>query len=52
MSVLQDLDAQVIQGGHVDEPALVEIDVGALHSVWMALNTAECVAGHWLTGLG
>ena len=51
MSVLQDLNAQVIQGGHVDELALVQIDVGVLHSVWVVLNTAECVAEHWLTGL-
>ena len=51
MSVLQDLDSQTIQGGHVDEPALVVLVVHLLHSVWVALNTAECVAGHWLTGL-
>ena len=50
MSVLQDLDSQLIQGGHVDEVVLVSIDVGQPHSVWVALNTAECVAGHWLTG--
>ena len=35
----------------MDELALVQIDVGVLHSVWVALNTAECVVGHWLTGL-
>ena len=51
MSVLQDLNAHLIQGGHVDEPTLVGIVVHPLHSVWVALSTAECVAGHWLTGL-
>ena len=51
MSVLQDLTSQHIQGGHVDELALVGIVVGLLHSVWVALSTGECVAGHWLTGL-
>ena len=35
----------------MDEPTLVRIVVHLLHSVWAALNTAECVAGHWLTGL-
>ena len=51
MSVLQDLTSQVIQEGHVDELTLVLIIVHLLHSVWVVLNTAECVAGHWLTGL-
>ena len=51
MSVLQDFNAHLIQGGHVDEPTLVVIVVHPLHSVWVALSTAECVAGHWLTGL-
>ena len=51
MSVLQDLDSQLIQEGHVDELTLVIIVVHLLHSVWVALNTAECVAGHWLIGL-
>ena len=51
MSVLQDLTSQLIQGGHVDELTLVITVVHLLHSVWVALNTAECVAGHWLTGL-
>ena len=52
MSVLQDLTSQLIQGGHVDELTLVgSIIVHLLHSVWVVLNTAECVAGHWLTGL-
>ena len=35
----------------MDELTLVMIVVHLLHSVWVALNTAECVAGHWLTGL-
>ena len=48
MSVLQDLDSQAIQGGRVDKLALVSLVVHLLHSVWVALNTAECVAGHWL----
>ena len=51
MSVLQDLASQVIQEGHVDELTLAITVVHLLHSVWVALNTAECVAGHWLTGL-
>ena len=51
MYVLQDLDSQLIQGGHVDELTLACIVVHLLHSVWVALNTAECVAEHWLTGL-
>ena len=51
MSVLQDLDSQLIQGGHVDELTLVNIVAHLLHSVWVALNTAECVAGHRVTGL-
>ena len=50
MSVLQDLDSQLIQGGHVDKLTLVGILVHLLHSVWVALSIAECVAGHWLTG--
>ena len=49
MSVLQGLTSQHIQGGHVDELTLVLLVVHLLHSVWVALNTAECVAGHWLT---
>ena len=48
MSVLQDLNSHLIQGGHVDELTLVVIVVHPLHSVWVALSTAECVAGHWL----
>ena len=51
MSVLQDLDSHLIQGGHVDERTLVGQVVGPLHSVWVALSTVECVAGHWLTSL-
>ena len=51
MSVLQDLASQLIQGGHVDVLTLVIIIVHLLHSVWVALNTAECVAGHWLISL-
>ena len=51
MSVLQDLTSQLIQEGHVDELTLVGIIVHLLHSVWVALNIAECVAGHWLTGM-
>ena len=50
MTVQQDLTSQLIQGGHVDELTLVSIIVHLLHSVWVALNTAECVAGHWLIG--
>ena len=50
MSVLQDLPTQLIQGGHVDELTLVVAIVHLLHSVWVALNIAGCVAGHWLTG--
>ena len=50
MSVLQDLDSQLFQGGHVDELTLVGLVVHLLHSVWVALNTTECVAEHWLTG--
>ena len=50
MSVLQGLTSQLIQGGHVDELALVALVAHLLHSVWVAPNTAECVAGHWLTG--
>ena len=51
MSVLQDLTLQLIQGGHVDELTLVFLVVHLLHSVWVALITVECVAGHWLIGL-
>ena len=51
MSVLQDLTSQLIQRGHVDEFTLLLILVHLLHSVWAALNTTECVAGHWLIGL-
>jgi len=50
MTVLQDLTSRLIQGGHVDELTLVLLIVHLLHSVWVALSTAECVAGHWLTG--
>ena len=50
MSVLQDLASQAIQRGHVDERTLKVVLVHLLHSVWVALNTAECVAGHGLTG--
>ena len=35
----------------MDELTLVILIVHLLHSVWVALNTAECVAGHWLIGL-
>ena len=48
MTVLQDLDSQHTQGGHVDELTLVNLIVHPLHSVWVALSTVECVAGHWL----
>ena len=51
MPVLWDLASQHIQEGHVDELTPIIIVVHLLHSVWVALNTAECVAGHWLTGL-
>ena len=51
MTVLQDLTSQLIQEGHVGELTLVILIVHLLHSVWVALNTAECVAGHWLIGL-
>ena len=34
----------------MDGLTLVLLIVGVLHSVWVALNIAECVAGHWLTG--
>ena len=50
MTVLQDLDSHLIQGGHVDEFTLVLVVVHLLHSVWVALSTLGCVAGHWLTG--
>ena len=51
MTVLQDLTSQLIQGGHVDELTLVGVLVPLLHFMWVVLNTAGCVAGHWLTGL-
>ena len=51
MTVLQDLTSQLIQREHVDELTLLLLIVQILHSVWVALNTAECVAGHWLTSL-
>ena len=51
MTVLQDFDSHLIQGGHVDELTLVVLVAHLLHSVWVALSTAECVAGHGLTGL-
>ena len=31
------------------ELTLVGVLVHLLHSVWVALNTVECVAGDWLT---
>ena len=34
----------------MDELILVGKVVGLLHSVWVALSIAECVAGHWLIG--
>ena len=34
----------------MDELTLVFLIVHLLHSVWVALSTVECVAGHWLTG--
>ena len=53
MSVLLGLTSHLIQGGHVDKlppdtgcMALVRL----LHSVWVALNTVEYVAGYGLTG--
>ena len=50
MSVLLDLASHHIQRGHVDELPLHGTVVGLLHSVWVALNTVEYVAGHELTG--
>ena len=50
MSVLLDFSLPLIQGGHVDELTLHLTLVGLLHSVWVALNTVEYVAGHELTG--
>ena len=50
MSALQDLNSRLIQGEHVDELTLVNLIVHPLHSVWVALSIAECVAGYWLTG--
>ena len=35
----------------MDELTLACLVVHLLHSVWVALNIVECVAGHWLTGL-
>ena len=49
MTVLQ--DSHLIQGQHVDELTLVILIVHLLHSVWVALSTVECVAGHWLISL-
>ena len=49
MSVLLDLGSPLIQEGHVDELTLHWTVVGLLHSVWVALNTVEYVAGHELT---
>ena len=49
MSVLLDLGSPHIQEGHVDELTLQLSLVGLLHSVWVALNTVEYVAGHELT---
>ena len=46
MSVPQDLVSQAIQGGRVDEQTLEVVLVHLLHFVWLALNTAECVARH------
>ena len=34
----------------MDELTLVGIVVHLLHSVWVAISTVECVAGHWLIG--
>ena len=51
MSVLLDLGSPHIQEGHVDELLTLQGTlVGLLHSVWVALNTVEYVAGHELTG--
>ena len=50
MSVLLGLGSPLIQEGHVDELTLQAVFVGLLHSVWVALNTVEYVAGHELTG--
>ena len=50
MSVLLGLGSPLIQEGHVDELTLQRQLVGLLHSVWVALNTVEYVAGHELTG--
>ena len=35
----------------MDELTQVGIVVHLLRSVWVAIGTVECVAGHWLTGL-
>jgi len=51
MSVLLDLGRLLIQEGRVDELLTLHGTlVGLLHSVWVALNTVGCVAGHELTG--
>ena len=49
MSVLLDLGSPLIQEGHVDQLSIHNTLVGLLHSVWVALNTVEYVAGHELT---
>ena len=49
MSVLLGSGSPLIQEGHVDELTLHRTLVGLLHSVWVALNTVEYVAGHVLT---
>ena len=51
MSVLQNFNSHLIQGGHVDEVTGEVLAVHPQHSVWVALGIAECVAGHWLIGL-
>ena len=33
------------------ELTLVLLRVGVLHSVWVVLSIAKCVAGHWLSGM-
>ena len=35
----------------MDELTLVLLLVEVLHSVWVALNIVECVAGHWLSDM-
>ena len=49
MSVLLGLASHIIQRGHVAELTLHGTVVGLLHSVWVALNTVEYMAGHVLT---